>query len=195
MLKFKSADGNILIIVILITLCCIFILSTTIYTIFNQLRFSIGYKDMSNISYLSIAGAEKLVSDLNSVLYENIDFIIENLTDDTSSEQTIELQENIDSQISSLIKSKFGLSHKFYYTANIENYEYKTEAEFNQIQLNKYQVYSTTKNLTTGSSYKISGIIDFYNQLNLENLNKENKANNIEFINFRLTNVKYIDNN
>lgn len=192
MLKFKSSDGNILIIVILITLCCIFILSTTIYTIFNQLRFSIGYKAMSNISYLSIAGAEKLVSNLNSVLYENIDFIIENLTDHTSSEQTIELKENIDSQISSLIKSKFGLSHKFYYTANIENYEYKTEAEFNQIQLNKYQVYSTTKNLTTGISYKISGIIDFYNQLNLENLNKEN---NTEFINFRLTNIKYIDNN
>lgn len=184
-----SENGNALILVIFVSLCCTIIMGSLMYITYNQVKYSQAYKKTSNISYLAISGAEKAVSNMNKTINENIANITNEIlnemlnnistinTENVSAYDNIIIYDSINSdsvykinndEFKKILKEKIynitGDLLKFSYTAQIEGYEYKTNVDIKKeiTRFNKditYIVTSTTENIDTHNKYSVIGKI------------------------------------
>lgn len=194
----KSENGSALILVLFITLCCIIIAGTIMYVTFNQVRYSKAYKKSSNISYLAISGAEKVVNDFNNLINNNLLSISNEVAENISS--TDNFKYDLEQKIISIIDSKINKTYTILYKIKSEEYDYKTEIKITKSTKSEtwdYTINSKTTNITTSNTYEVSGQIEFINEITAFTLNSDELTNinikDTDKIGFKLNKLKSID--
>lgn len=195
----KPENGSALILVLFITLCCIIIASTLMYVTFNQIRYSKAYKKSSNISYLAISGAEKLVSDFNNLISNNLLIISNEVAQNISN--TDNFKQDLEEKIILIIDSKINKTYTILYKIKSGQYDYKTEIKITKatkFETWDYTINSKTTNISTSNIYEVSGQIEFINKIIVENIVLDELTNinirNSDKIGFKLNKLKSIDN-
>lgn len=95
----KTEEGNSMVLVVFITLCCTIIMGTVMYVTFTQVEFSQAYKKSSNIDILAMSGAEKGISLLNNEINQKLETwvkeVSKNILMDDPATPEIEYQNNL----------------------------------------------------------------------------------------------------
>lgn len=180
-----SETGNVIILVMFITLSCIIVISTAVYITFNQFQYSQMYKKSSNMDYLAISGAEEAINDINNNIKINLSSIVNSsiseILSDVSNNNSIEYRDNtgfkikndsinkkIEAKIYNILDNKIKLPYKISYNIEAENCSYKINVEVKGSKGN-YNITSKATNVNTKVTCTAIGEIKLQNNANIEN--------------------------